>query len=325
MMLLEGLRAIAEPTRLNIVALIDCCELSVGELSRVLAQSQPRVSRHLKVLCDAGLLTRHQEGASALFSIATDGAGAELVRRVLPLLDGQQTELSKAMERLQTWRTNRAREAERHFDQIASKWDAFRDVTVGAAQIEQRLLELLAPAVVNDFLDLGTGTGRMLELFAPRFERGLGIDLSSDMLRVARAKMDRENLRHCRVRKGDLYNLDVPAGGADVAVLHHVLHYLDDPGLAIAEAARTLRPCGQLIIIDFAPHNFESLRSEHAHRRMGLSDESVRSWCADAGLEDLRTEHLQSSAQTDGTHLVVSIWTASQGSTAPSHHQLEVA
>ena len=325
MPLLDGLRAVAEPTRLNIVAIIDSCELNVGELTRVLAQSQPRVSRHLKILCDAGLLKRHQEGASALFSVATTGVGGELVRALRPLYEWPQNDLHKAMERLEVLRKSRAHKAEQHFDQLASDWDAFRDVTVGETVVEERLLQLFNAPQVHDFLDLGTGTGRMLELFSERFERGLGIDVSADMLRVARAKMDQPNLRHCRVRKGNLYDLDVPAGAADVTVLHHVLHYLDDPGLAIAEAARTLRPSGQLLIVDFAPHTFDSLRTVHAHRRLGFSDQEIAAWCEDAGLEGLRIEHLQSSAETGGERLVVTIWIARQTLTAPSHHQLEVA
>jgi ubiquinone/menaquinone biosynthesis C-methylase UbiE/DNA-binding transcriptional ArsR family regulator len=324
-MLLRTLKALAEPTRLCIVDVLARGEFNVSELGHVLGQSQPRVSRHLKLLCEAGVLSRHQEGASALFSLSKDGTGSEVVRHVLPHVDRQDPEWLRVNERLEALREVRAREAGNYFRKMADQWDRFRNLTVGEAVVEQCLLNLTAGSDIRDFLDLGTGTGRILELFAPHIRRGLGIDLSAEMLRVARAKLDQPELSHCEFRKGDLYALNVPAGSYDATVLHHVLHYLSDPELAVREAARTLRPGGQLLVVDFAPHQHEVLRTEQAHRRLGLRDDEVALWFERAGLGKLRVEHLTGDNALDNDRLAVTIWCATQNADAPSHYRLDAA
>jgi ubiquinone/menaquinone biosynthesis C-methylase UbiE len=156
-------------------------------------------------------------------------------------------------------------------------------------------------------LDLGTGTGRMLELFGPEIERGLGLDLSLDMLAMARARLDRAGLRHCSVRQGDIYDLALPRDSFDLVIIHQVLHFLDDSARAIQEAARVLRPAGRLLVVDFAPHDLEFLRDEHAHRRLGFAPETVTQWLGAAGLEMLQQKMLPPEPNSDGK-IAVSLW-----------------
>jgi ArsR family transcriptional regulator len=323
--LLAGLRAAAEPTRLRILAVLSRTDLTVTELTQVLGQSQPRVSRHLKLLCDAGLLTRFQEGTWVFYRLADDGPGADLAQAVLARVPDDDTDLVRNLERLDSVRRTRAEAAAQFFKEIAPHWDRIRSLYVPETEVERAMLKAVEDHRLDDLLDIGTGTGRILQVFAGRVRRGLGIDLSREMLSVARANLERRNLRHCHVRQGDIYNLTVPQGSVDVVTIHHVLHFLDDPAAAIREAARTLRPGGRLLIIDFAPHQLEFLRSEYAHRRLGFTDEEIAGWCKAAGLEELRIEHLKARGEKAKEKLIVTLWTATQNKDASAHYQLEVA
>ncbi len=323
--LLAGLRAAAEPTRLRILAVLSRTDLTVTELTQVLGQSQPRVSRHLKLLCDAGLLTRFQEGSWVFYRLADDGSGADLARAVLSRLPPEDANLTRDLERLDAVRRARAAAAAQFFKENASHWDRIRSLYVPETEVERAMLTAVKDKKVNDLLDIGTGTGRILQVFADRVRRGLGIDLSREMLSVARANLEKRNLRHCHVRQGDIYNLSVPQGSMDVVTIHHVLHFLDDPAAAIREAARALRPGGRLLIVDFAPHQLEFLRSEYAHRRLGFTDEEIAGWCQAAGLEHLRIQHLKARGKKAKDKLTVTLWTATQDKDVSAHYRLEVA
>ena len=173
--------------------------------------------------------------------------------------------------------------------------------------MEDAIRAALADVPMRSLLDLGTGTGRMLELFGPRIERGLGLDLSLDMLALARARLDRAGLRHCSVRQGDIYDLALPKDTFDVVIVHQVLHFLDDGARAIREAARVLRPGGRLLVVDFAPHDLEFLRDEHAHRRLGFAPDTVAQWMKAAGLEVVLQRSLAPEPASDGK-IAVSLW-----------------
>jgi ubiquinone/menaquinone biosynthesis C-methylase UbiE len=175
--------------------------------------------------------------------------------------------------------------------------------------VEEAIRAALADKPFRSLLDLGTGTGRMLELLGPGLERGLGIDLSLDMLALARARLDRAGLRHCSVRHGDIYDLALPRDSFDVVIVHQVLHYLDDGARALREAARVLRPQGRLLVIDFAPHELEFLRDEHAHRRLGFAEETVSQWLEQAGLDVISHRSVSPEAGSDG-EIAVSLWLA---------------
>ena len=313
--LLAALRAVAEPTRLRLVALCAQGELTVSELVRILGQSQPRISRHLKLLTGAGLLTRHREGSWAFYRLADNGPGAEVARQLNALLPdhGNQDQiLAQDIERLKQVKRDRAEAAAAYFRDNAQTWDKLRSLHIDDREVEKAILGLLAGGSIDTLLDLGTGTGRMLELLAPRTGRGLGIDLSREMLAVARANLERSGVDNCRVQQGDLYQLPFAAGAFDVIIIHQVLHFLDDPGPAVAEAARVLAPGGRLLIADFAPHGLESLRQEHNHRRLGFADKEIDAWLGRAGLTAAETVRLA------GDPLTVVLWLAEKPETEPS-------
>ena len=323
--LLNGLRAAGEHTRLRLLALLSRNELTVSELTWILGQSQPRVSRHLKLLSDAHLVERIQEGAWAFYRLADRGPATGILSALVALLPEDDSDLERDQPRLEAVKQDRAAAAAGYFRDIAESWDRIRDLYVAESDVEQAMLAAAGEGPIDTLLDLGTGTGRILQVFGERVGRGIGIDASREMLSVARANLAKQDLSHCQVRHGDIYNLSVPAGSVDVVTIHHVLHFLDDPATAIAEAAHALRPRGRLLIVDFAPHGLEILRSDYAHRRLGFDDGEITAWCLAAGLEDVRVKHLSVSGPSDAEKLTVSLWSTVQRADAPAHYQLDVA
>jgi ubiquinone/menaquinone biosynthesis C-methylase UbiE/DNA-binding transcriptional ArsR family regulator len=301
------LKSAGEPTRLRILALLGEAELTVSDLTEILRQSQPRLSRHLRLLTEAGLVDRFREGSWAFFRLGERGDTAELARALIGRLKTDDAIVLRDRERLAAVRANRAAAAQNYFRRHAAQWDRIRRLHVADTAVESAIRAALADKPIRSLLDLGTGTGRMLELFGPDIERGLGLDLSLDMLALARARLDRAGLKHCSVRHGDIYDLALPRDSFDVVIIHQVLHFLDDSAHAIAEAARVLRPGGRLLVVDFAPHDLEFLREEHAHRRLGFAAETVTQWLEAAGLDVLRQETLPPGPQGK---IAVSLWLA---------------
>ena len=322
--LVQVTKAMGDPSRVRILAILEHHELTVSELVLVLGQSQPRVSRHLKLLQDAGLLHRKAEGRSAFYRLARSGPAAPLLHAAVEALDPSDPDLAADARRLQTIRDTRTERAAAYFEDVASTWDAMRHRHVAEADIEQALVGMMRGRRVGTLVDLGTGTGRVLEIAAPHIESGIGIDRSRDMLAVARHKLEGAGVHHCDVRHGDVHNVALPDGSADMAVLHHVLHFLDDPGHAVAEAARTLRPGGTLVVVDFASHGEEMLRTDHQHQRLGFDTDEIEDWCRAAGLEDV-TARTFTPEQVDDETLTVVFWTATQRHDAPTTYKLEVA
>ena len=287
--------------------LLRSMELAVGELAQVLGQSQPRVSRHIKILIDAGLATRRREGSWVFLSPAEP-------ERIEPLFaaldawarfDGADPWALADKARLAAVRADRAAAAERYFERHASHWDELRSLHVGESEVEAAIVRALGDKPLGRLLDIGTGTGRMLELLAERAERTIGIDRSPEMLRMARAKIDSSGAG-ADLRQGDMYALPLDANSADTIIIHQVLHYAQQPPAAIAEAARVLAPGGRLLIVDFAPHDREELRDRDAHARLGFADEAVVKWMAAAGLNGRVAEHLE------GGELTVTLWIGEQ-------------
>jgi ubiquinone/menaquinone biosynthesis C-methylase UbiE len=301
------LKATGEPTRLRILALLAEAELTVSDLTEILRQSQPRLSRHLRLLAEAGLVDRFREGSWAFFRLGERGGAADLARILIGRLKADDPTVARDRERLTAVRADRAAAAQNYFRRHAAEWDRIRRLHVADAAVEEAIRAALADKPIRSLLDLGTGTGRMLELFGADIERGLGLDLSLDMLALARARLDRAGLRHCSVRYGDIYDLALPRDSFDVVIIHQVLHFLDDSARAIAEAARVLRPGGRLLVIDFAPHDLEFLREDHAHRRLGFAAETVTQWLEAAGLDVLRQQTLPPGPQGK---IAVSLWLA---------------
>lgn len=305
--LTAALRGAAEPTRLRILTLLAEAELTVSDLTDILRQSQPRISRHLKLLTEAGLVERFREGSWAFFRLPEEGAGAEFVRAMVARLDADDDVVARDRERLLAVRATRADAAQNYFKAHAGEWDRIRELHAPDDVVETAIAEALADKPFRSLLDLGTGTGRILELFAPRLERGTGLDMSLAMLQVARARLDRAGLRHCTVRQGDIYDLPMPKDSFDVVIVHQVLHYLDDAAGAIREAARVLRPGGRLLVVDFAPHELEFLREQHAHRRLGFAPDTVAQWMQAAGLDVTLQRDLAPEKDSQGK-IAVSLW-----------------
>ncbi|MFD0848026.1 ArsR/SmtB family transcription factor [Sphingosinicella xenopeptidilytica] len=298
---LDLFRALADPSRLRIMALVRSMELSIGELAEVLGQSQPRVSRHVRILAEAGLLVRHKEGAWVFLRIEGAGLAGEVGGLLDRMLDDSAAVVADA-RRLDEIRARRVAEMHSYFDAHAEGWDGIRSMHVSDGEVEAAILRALAARPVGYLLDIGTGTGRMLELLAPGSQGAVGVDRSADMLRVARGKLEAARLGHCEVRQADMYALPQADGSIDTVLLHQVLHYADNPAAAITEAGRVLAPGGRLLVIDFAPHTLEELRSNHAHTRLGFADEAVLGWMRESGLEGRVVDHLK------GGTLTVSIW-----------------
>lgn len=300
------LRAAGETTRLRLLALLADGEQSVKDLTEILGQSQPRVSRHLKLLADAGLVSRNAEGAWAYYGLAPEGAGGDLARWLIGRLSPEDADRLRDRQRLEAVRLNQAEQAAAYFAKVADSWDLLRSLHVSEEAVEAATVDAMQGRVVDTLIDLGTGTGRMLELFAGHYRRGIGIDTSREMIAVARAKLAQCAIGHAQVRLGDITDLDASAGRADVIVIHQVLHYFDDPGRVLAQARRALRPGGEMLIVDFAPHGLEFLRSHHAHRRLGLSEAQMAGWARAA---DLVVSDLKSFPPTNPTEgLTVCLW-----------------
>jgi ubiquinone/menaquinone biosynthesis C-methylase UbiE/DNA-binding transcriptional ArsR family regulator len=317
--MLAGLRAVAEPTRLRLLLLCAETELTVSELVGILGQSQPRVSRHLRLLCEGGLLDRFREGAFVFYRLARRGDGADLARALLRLLPKDDSVAALDHERLEALKRERAAAAAAFFRANAPQWDKIRSLYVAEREVEAVLVAMLPADGVGDLVDVGTGTGRMLELFGPRVEHAVGVDLSREMLAVARVNLERAGLRNCSLRQGDMYQLPIASESIDAAVFHQVLHYAEDPRRALHEAARVLKPGGRLAVVDFAPHDVEALRTEQAHRRLGFADEEIVQWCAEAGFDPGSIAHLP------GEPLTVTLWSARRRLAAPEQRRADIA
>jgi len=304
--LLSAMKAAAEPTRLRLLVLCAHAELTVSDLVQILGQSQPRLSRHLKLLAEAGLLERNREGSWVFFRLAHEGAAAALAQTLVDALPEDDSTVQRDLQRLDELMGERAQRAEDYFRKVADQWDELRALYVHDDEVERQLAALIAEEAVGDLLDIGTGTGRILEILADKVGRAVGVDLSPDMLLMARSKLERARLRNCAVRKGDMNHLPLGDASFDAVTIHQVLHYAERPAKAIQEAARVLRPGGRLFIVDFQAHDLDYLRSEHEHRWLGFAEEEMADWLAAAGLapEDCR--------RLSGKALTICIWVARQ-------------
>jgi len=295
------LRALADPTRLRIFLLARELELAVGELALVLAQSQPRVSRHLKILTDAALIDRAKEGAWVFVRLA---AGRH-VAAAIALVDACDASTTADLDRLAAVRAERAAAAATYFATHAAEWDSIRALHVAEHDVETAVTDLLGTAALGRLIDIGTGTGRMIELLGPRAVAAVGFDCSPEMLRLARGRIEAAGMKHAEVRHGDMYALPGIDASVDTAVLHQVLHFADRPTHVIGQTARLLAPGGRLLIVDFAAHDREEFRTRHAHVRLGFDDAQIDGWMQDAGLELTRICRL---APDDASGLTVTLW-----------------
>lgn len=306
----EALRAAGEPTRLRVLLLLSGEELSVMELSGILNQSQPRVSRHLKLMTDAGLIERFPDGARVYYRLSSDPLARRLIDTVLDLLDSSAGAADD--RRLEDVRRDREVAADAYFERVAPQWDRMRSLYVCETAVEAAILRAVGDGPFQRVVDLGTGSGRMLTLLGKKARMSVGLDLSQNMLNIARTNVTKAGLDKVELRHGDIFATRLPQQSADLVLVHQVLHYLADPAAAVAEAARLVMPGGRLLIIDFAPHELEHLREEHQHRRLGFADEEMRRWLSEAGL----TPGAPIALPPDTDGLTVSIWTAQRPAVA---------
>ena len=281
--LLASLRAAAEPTRLRLLALAGRGAFCVMEFTEILGQSQPRLSRHLKLLCECGLLDRVREGANVWFTLPQDSHGAlarDLIARLPPddpTLEADRRQASRVL-------AERARVASERFQRNGADWDEMRALDLPAQAVEAALAALVPDRPGLRLLDIGTGTGRVLELLSPRIRQGLGVDASKAMLALARSRLADPGHAHCQVRLADMYRLPLSDSTFDVAVMQMILHYAEDPAGALTEATRVLAPDGLLIVIDLAEHDRADLADRLAHRWRGFADTAMRALLTGAGL-----------------------------------------
>lgn len=320
--LVAALKAAAEPTRLRILCLLAAGELNVKDLTHVLGQSQPRISRHLKLMSEAGLVERVRDGSWVYFHLSDATDGGRLAFGLVGEVDPRDAVARRDRERAEALKRERETAAQAYFREHAADWDRIRALHVDESLVEATMRDCLGPGPFRYLLDLGTGTGRTLELFADRYARGLGIDANQAMLALARGNLARLGQGTAQVRHGDLYSLALADGAVDAIVMHQVLHYLAEPGVAIAEAARVLAPRGKVLIVDFAPHGLEFLRDAHAHQRLGFASSQIEKWCDAAGLAITRHIELKPGTETDD-RLTVSVWLAERSDTAAHGASLE--
>jgi len=306
----HALNAISEPTRLRILVLLDEGDLTVSDLTAILGQSQPRVSRHLKLLQDARLVSRHQEGSWAYFHLEEISSARALLGNILSNLSRQDNWLEADRRRLAEVRQKRQDKAAAYFSAHAAEWDSLRQLYVDEKRVEQALLQLIGRQAIGSLLDIGTGTGSMLKLFAPFIQRAIGIDNNPAMLAVARANLERHNIAHTQLRTGEAIALPFEDSCFHLITIHQLLHFLEEPQAAVREAARVLQSGGRLLLVDFAPHTQEFLREEHAHLRLGFSDGIIDNWLQKSGLMLDNVQNIVPQAAHRNEKLTTKIWLA---------------
>lgn len=305
----DVMKAGGEPTRLRLIALLAASDLTVTDLTDILGQSQPRISRHLKLLGEAGLIDRYQEGAWAFFRLRQEGEAPALIRELLRHVSKTDSIMIRDGERLAAVKRQRAERAQAYFSRNAAEWDELRRLHAADDDVDAAIVDLLGGRSIDALLDLGTGTGRILELLSGLYRRAIGVDASRDMLAVARANLDRAGISKASVRHGDILNLPFDGQDFDLVTIHQVLHFFDEPEFAVREAARMLRPGGRLMIIDLAPHALDYLREDHAHVRLGFSHQFLSETLMRAGLDVEKVLDLHPS-HTGEPGLTVTIWLA---------------
>ena len=304
--LIQALKATGEPTRLRILAALSQFELTVTELVSLLGQSQPRVSRHLKLLLEAKLLTRYQEGSWVFQRLSEAPESKALVNKLIELINFDDPVLRHDREQLKRIKSGNAKLAADYFSKNAGDWDQIRTMVGSDRAIESALIEASGGRTFSNMLDMGTGTGRMVHIFSEYTDKATGYDASQEMLKLARSNLEQAGLSHCQVRLGDITALPADTLPAELITIHQVLHYLDRPIAVIEQAQRLLLPGGIILVVDFAKHQHEFLRNEHAHRRLGFSDSEVQFWCDNTNLSLTHSKKLTHNAKQNG--LDVMLW-----------------
>jgi SAM-dependent methyltransferase/DNA-binding MarR family transcriptional regulator len=304
----QALKSAAEPTRLRLLFLLSQAEYTVGELAAILAQSQPRISRHLRLLTEAGFLDRFREQQCIYYRASSNGRYLEWQRQLLAMADPDALLLRRDRERAVEVVGDRARVAAQQLGAAAA--DSSPGVADGDAEPASReeltslLLEELGPVPVGELLDIGTGSGLMLQILAPRARRAVGVDISVPALRLARTRVHGAGLSHCEFRRGDMYSLPYDDASFDTVSIDRVLASAERPAAAIAEAARTLRPDGRMIVVE----DFDQMDARATDNPLS----QLRRWFAAAGMNADRLR----PCDLAGRHFIVAL---AQSRHRPNH------
>jgi len=305
--LVQVLKSIADESRIRLLILCAQGEFTVSELVQVLGQSQPRVSRHLRILCDAGILKRTRQGSWVFYRSVKGGPESEFVPLLKSFITESEPVLKLDRKRLEHLKKERSRVAAQFFQKTASEWDNIRTHYVEDIQVESALQQCVSDVKPNSLLDIGTGTGRILKVLGPYVQDAEGIDFSHEMLNLARINLDHPSLEHCRVRHGDMYRLPYQEHSFNFITIHHVLHFANQPLEVLKEAGRVLKNKGQIAIVDFYSHEREEFRTKYHHHRLGFSDDEIKNWLDQIGLS------MQPPIRIDGDPMEVVIWTGVVG------------
>lgn len=303
----DHLSVLGDPVRCRVVRLLEEHELTVSELCEVLQMPQSSVSRHLKLLADDGWLSSRKEGTSRLYSVPADALDPG-ARRLWPIMREQLGSLAAAghdARRVSEVLARRRERSQEFFATAAGQWDRVREDLFGAVFHLYALLPLLPPdAIVGD---LGCGTGQVAAALAPWVKRVVAVDGSLDMLAAARERLG--SLRNVSVKSGSLEALPVPDAELDIALLSLVLHHVPDPGRALAEVGRVVKPGGRVLVVDMLPHDRAEYRQGMGHVWLGFSGKHVGKLLHAAGFGDVRVGPLPVDRAAKGPALFVAVAT----------------
>ena len=299
--LLNGLKAAAEPTRLRIIALCAHADLTVSEICQILGQSQPRVSRHLKLLIESKILENHREASWVYYRLNNSPNAPDLGHVIADMIPAEDKTLTQDLQNLEEVRQSRADKAAEYEQSNSQALKAMRDLYAENSAIEDAIADAI-PDNANSLLDLGTGTGRILEMIADRITYGVGIDMSPEMLTIARHTLESKGLRNCTVQHGDVTRLQLDEQ-FDAIVGHMILQYADTPDKLIRNAVSHLNDGGTLVIVDFAPYS-DTVAETIGQNHKGFSNDDIQGFFAKAGLTPQKSQLIK------GKKLDVFVWSA---------------
>ena len=284
---IDALRAISEPTRFRLTRLCAQGELTVSELMRIVGQSQPRVSRHLKLLQDAGVLESFREQHWVFYRVAQNSPSQQLVSDLLQHLPADDDLMDFDQTRLNELRDARAKLSEEFVETEVPDWLRLHEYHGDELRFGDAVRDALAGREVGHLLDIATGTGRMLKIAGPLAESGVGIDLSKKMVMVARNALAEADLPHLTVRQEDMYQMRFPARHFDTVTIDQVLYFASNPDALIREATRVLKPSGRLLLVAFT-----EAANAKTPPAVSIAISDIRSWLEDAGLKIVTTNVL---------------------------------
>ncbi|HEV2455605.1 MAG TPA: metalloregulator ArsR/SmtB family transcription factor [Verrucomicrobiae bacterium] len=282
---LKSLRALSDPTRLRIVALLERGELSVAELQEITRLGQSRISTHLGLLQESDLVQSRREGKRAFYKLndQADATTREFIQvairgaKELPEHSGDQINLKRVLNR-------RREQAEVYFNQIAGRFDRVYGPGRSWQAFGHLLLRVLPPLVVAD---LGAGEGLLSELLARRCKKVIAVDNSEKIVDFGKSKAKKNGLKNLEFRLGNLQNPPIDADSVDLVVLSQALHHAEVPGEAIAAAHKILKPGGQIMILDLLQHHFDKARELYGDRWLGFAESDLHHWLENAGFKKI--------------------------------------